>query len=306
MKKSLLLSAVALAALTAKAEVVDYDFNTNPAFFTLLYSEEYEYGPWSGEYDLIDKYGMDVNTSGTMFCEKDLEGNWVAIPNYAIDLVDGQTYNLKADDMEELDYSHPFLCWDQDGVGPSRVHYFNGWNNTEVYEDKDYGAASEDDFIASKGALGFLRQGNNAARTGTWVQFPEFKDPAKVTVWMCNQGGDYHEKGLYCEITPVINGEALEAIPVEGPSDYVAKRYYKVETTLPATVKGNVALRVGCGGSQVQLVHVSIASADEAGIEGIIMDADNANAPVYNMFGVKVDDSYKGVVIKNGKKFIRK
>ena len=322
MKKSLLLSAVALAAFTANAEVIDYDFKTNPPFFTLIYTPVDEGGMgMSGEYDLIDKTGMDVNTSGTMFNEMNLEGLWVAVPNYAIDLVDGQTYNLVADDMDPLDYSHPFITWDQEGTGPARVHYFNGWNKWESYADfkavdtgvpgeKDndpgaYGPGSEQDFIASQGALGFLRGGNSASRTGTYVQFPEIKDPAKVTVWMCNQGGDYHEMGLYCEITPVIGGEVLDAIPVQGPSNYLPKRYYKVETVLPENVRGNVALRVGCAGSQVQLVHVRIETIDEAGIEGIIVDADE-NAPVYNMFGVRVDESYKGVVIKNGKKFIQK
>lgn len=304
MKKSLLLSAVAIAAFTANAEVINYDFNTNPSFFTTLYTEK----GWSGEYDLVDKYGMDVNTSGTMFCEKNEEGNWAAVKNYCIDLVDGETYNLIADDMDEIDYSHPFICWDQDGVGPSRVHYFNGWNNDEAYvADKDYGAATEADFIASKGALGFLRQGNNASRTGTYVQFPAIDKPAKVTVWMCNQGGSYHEMGLYAEITPVINGEVGEMIPVQGPDNYVEKRYYKVVTELPAEVAGadKVALRVGCGGSQVQFINVAI-EYGAAGIEGIYDNTSDVNAPVYNIHGVKVDDSYKGVVIKNGKKFIQK
>ena len=43
-----------------------------------------------------------------------------------------------------------------------------------------------------------------------------------------------------------------------------------------------------------------------AGIEGIIADPINENAPVYNLFGQKVNDTYKGIVIKNGKKFIQR
>ncbi|MCH5231548.1 MAG: hypothetical protein J1F43_07105, partial [Muribaculaceae bacterium] len=43
-----------------------------------------------------------------------------------------------------------------------------------------------------------------------------------------------------------------------------------------------------------------------AGIEGIMAEPINENAPVYNLFGQKVNDTYKGIVIKNGKKFIQR
>lgn len=43
-----------------------------------------------------------------------------------------------------------------------------------------------------------------------------------------------------------------------------------------------------------------------SGIADIIASEENVNAPMYNMLGVQVDSSYKGLVIKNGKKFINK
>lgn len=44
-----------------------------------------------------------------------------------------------------------------------------------------------------------------------------------------------------------------------------------------------------------------------AAIEGVTLDEENdANAPVYDLRGVQVDKSYKGVVIKNGKKYMQK
>ena len=43
-----------------------------------------------------------------------------------------------------------------------------------------------------------------------------------------------------------------------------------------------------------------------ANINGITVDDADANAPVYNLAGQKVSTSYKGVVIKAGKKFIQK
>ena len=41
-------------------------------------------------------------------------------------------------------------------------------------------------------------------------------------------------------------------------------------------------------------------------INGITVDDANANAPIYNLAGQKVSTSYKGVVIKAGKKFVQK
>ncbi|MDE6581919.1 MAG: hypothetical protein K2K47_05270 [Duncaniella sp.] len=46
---------------------------------------------------------------------------------------------------------------------------------------------------------------------------------------------------------------------------------------------------------------------DPAGIENIVVDAAaDVNAPMYNVLGQRVNESYKGLVIKNGKKFINK
>ncbi len=45
---------------------------------------------------------------------------------------------------------------------------------------------------------------------------------------------------------------------------------------------------------------------DESGIENIAADAAAADAPMYNVLGQRVNESYKGLVIKNGKKFINK
>ncbi len=43
----------------------------------------------------------------------------------------------------------------------------------------------------------------------------------------------------------------------------------------------------------------------QSGIDDIIVDTDN-NAPIYNLLGIQVDENYKGIVIKNGKKYIQR
>lgn len=47
-------------------------------------------------------------------------------------------------------------------------------------------------------------------------------------------------------------------------------------------------------------------TADATAIKNIDADAANANAPIYNLAGQQVTDSYKGVVIQNGKKRLNK
>ncbi len=42
-----------------------------------------------------------------------------------------------------------------------------------------------------------------------------------------------------------------------------------------------------------------------AGIENVAV-SDVEDGPIYNLHGVQVDENYKGVVIKNGKKYLNK
>ena len=41
-------------------------------------------------------------------------------------------------------------------------------------------------------------------------------------------------------------------------------------------------------------------------IESVGVDVENVEAPVYNVYGQRVDESYQGLVIKNGKKYFQK
>ena len=40
------------------------------------------------------------------------------------------------------------------------------------------------------------------------------------------------------------------------------------------------------------------------GINKVEADTENVNAPAYNLAGQRVNNSYKGIIIKNGKKYI--
>lgn len=57
---------------------------------------------------------------------------------------------------------------------------------------------------------------------------------------------------------------------------------------------------------QIQKVLIWKKGTVTSNINGITIDDADANAPVYNLAGQKVSESYKGVVIKAGKKFVQK
>ena len=54
------------------------------------------------------------------------------------------------------------------------------------------------------------------------------------------------------------------------------------------------------------LRSVTITSVTAAGIKNVQTNEVNENAPIYNLAGQRVDKDYKGVVVQNGKKFIKK
>ena len=54
------------------------------------------------------------------------------------------------------------------------------------------------------------------------------------------------------------------------------------------------------------VIKIDIAAGTATGINAINAATIDANAPAYNLAGQKVDKSFKGVVIQNGKKMIQK
>ncbi len=54
-----------------------------------------------------------------------------------------------------------------------------------------------------------------------------------------------------------------------------------------------------------EVVFEAIALGD-TGVESVGVENNNENAPIYNMMGVRVNSDAKGILIQNGKKFIRK
>lgn len=90
------------------------------------------------------------------------------------------------------------------------------------------------------------------------------------------------------------NGKTSYTIPV--PADFPASAY---SATLRIFVYG-IASNKALG-----LHNVKFNLGGGAGINGVTVDKANANAPVYNLAGQRVNDSFKGIAIQNGKKIVK-
>lgn len=331
MKKSLLLCAALAPAMFAMAEgkIHTYDFNTHGIFAAFQDpNDPFNYQEKLANYDFIDKYGKTVNTDGEQMCYYTLDENggkvWHAVTNRVVSLEDGQTYMLRtpddsntalanteagfvssAPDNGVIPADHVFLGWDEDGVGPARCLHMPGWGSLDAWADVNYNTALEADWVSTKHGFQMSRQGNNASRKQTYLQFPAMEAPLKVTAWIGTPLGKYASE-LRMKVTPVQNGVAGEPIISSTAGDQVvAKRFYKKTVDVPG--EGKMAVRIGCDNHELLFLHITIEEGAVLGIDDIIANpVDDENAPAYNVLGQRVNDDYKGLVIKNGKKLIRK
>lgn len=326
MKKSLLLIAAVASAFAANAEVFDYSFryndNTAMPFFGMLNTETSEFY-YPGNYDLVDKYGVAMPNYWAVPVLNTPEGaeKGVLDLGVAISFKDGGIYKISEEAysgingeglevMPEDNFNYPFLSWGEQGV--TRTIFMPGWGSEEAWEDKDYDAAVAEDWVPTKNGVQFTRLGTQGivSRQDTYIQYPAVTGNVTVTVWAgTNLGGTANPDNLLKVIvTPVFDGVVSPEQAVEiTKEDAVNKRYYKLNpVTFDANGK-NLEVRVGCNGAQLNLMYVRIEGekGTHAGIADIIATED-VETPAYNVMGQQVDSSYKGLVIKNGKKFYQR
>lgn len=118
--------------------------------------------------------------------------------------------------------------------------------------------------------------------------------------------------------------EGEEEVEEDGPDDMPSVSYVNQRRRLPANATYSVAkvkdgittihLNVGSGqlyiatsadGDNEQVFTYTVAQGVPTAVEAVETAAEE-NGTIYNIFGQKVDASYKGIVIKNGKKFIQR
>lgn len=94
------------------------------------------------------------------------------------------------------------------------------------------------------------------------------------------------------------------ALP-EGASYTEAKVRDGVATIGLVVGSGQLHIATSADGDNEQVFTYTVAKGVPTAVEAIETAADE-NGAIYNIFGQKVDASYKGIVIKNGKKFIQR
>jgi len=345
MKKSLLLSVAVISAfsMTAQTKIV-WDFYSHGIFSKFNDSTNKDYYV-DKETDIINAYCDDREENRLINLNKDASltdpyQNSEGVPNRMVSLFDGRTYAITADPDwkngtfdnpckvtpgEEIEpgifgdavieplgaeyaanlRNNPFICWlekkpDNKYYGPARVHWYKNYGTTDKWDDKDLNAVDADNWVSDKGAITIQKskQGKKNVN-GTYIQFPEVQGQFKVTYWIaCTTNANKYT------ISAVVNGEIDPANQSKIEENVTPKRYYKKEFNYTGTEKA--ALRIMSDGPELILYRVEIEPNTQSGIANIAADVEDENAPVYNLMGIQVDETYKGIVIKNGKKYVQR
>ena len=171
-------------------------------------------------------------------------------------------------------------------------------------------------------------------KNGTYVTLTAKTDGVmKVAAWINKGNRDVYVVkasdakalpfGTDCKVSGYINGQNWEVESDESP----LKGYMMYQEELPLKgTEGTDAFVVGAG-NQASFVYFTFnAVANEtyyifckstqigfggyeftsaSGISNATVDETNANAPVYNLAGQRVGANAKGLLIKNGKKYIK-
>lgn len=339
-------AAFSALSMAAETNTIVWDFSTHGIFkeFNTEGSKNFveketdlidKYGQDRAKNALMDATKDTENFPDDPYC------NQHGIPNRVVSLFDGKTYALVADEKwnngtlsnptelipgEEVEpgvftddkleslgaeyaanlMNSPYICWlektpENKYYGPARMHWYKTYGSTEAWEDKDYNAVDEATWISDTGALVFIKSGQGKKPiAGTYVQFPEVQGPCKVTYYVGSTDAPYKYS-----VIPVVDGATVDekAVSVED-ADMTIKRYHKREFNYDG--KDKVAIRIMSDGCGLVLQRVEIEANTNSAIEGIIADEANENAPIYNVMGIQVDENYKGIVIKNGKKYIQR
>ena len=77
-------------------------------------------------------------------------------------------------------------------------------------------------------------------------------------------------------------------------------------TTQKELAAGKTIIRISIVGANCDIDKIELKSVEPTAINEINADETNGNGAIYNISGQRVDDSYKGIVIINGKKILKK
>ena len=107
----------------------------------------------------------------------------------------------------------------------------------------------------------------------------------------------------------VENGKVtnLWKMDVSKTGDNTWDNYEPISNTTPKELKeGKTIIRISIVGANCDIDKIELKCVEPTAINEINADKTDGNAATYNISGQRVDDSYKGIVIINGKKMMKK
>ncbi len=179
-----------------------------------------------------------------------------------------------------------------------------------------WGVAGEDAFKGGNkksevlkdvlGSTGYCEgNGNNGTLTGGTVYYFEPLINGSLTVGFVLNGGKafFVQESDGTNVTFTCTNAEGESITLENGGT-VAEKLTGGLATFAVTAGKKYA--VYCAGSKLGFYGFKFEEGTGTGIQDIKSQTIDLNAPAYNLAGQKVDKSFKGVVIQNGKKMIQK
>ncbi len=236
-----------------------------------------------------DQEGVDIKFYGRDLAEDEFEFD-ASKPAYLFTrLADGKVsrYFWKgSDDKEKWGYAFPIIF---------NALYDNVEVRTEITEDN--GTVSD--------RVNFVKVSDDGT---TNVNFRLGEGVAGVVVSTATpwtEGSDYHYSAEYPEWITAMN--ATEIDPTKSPCVYLVSF---TAQPLPAGVAGRGAFVYikGRGAQSAEPIFVFQGDVDAAlatGIDAVSAKASVLKGALYNLSGQKVSNSYKGIVIRDGKKFVQ-
>lgn len=331
MKKIVTLAAVACMVFGANAETESWSITVVEGE-TIVLNPDYVANPDASQASVVN------------FQTPHISGCHVSGPiagyNDAPELVDGVLEPKYDNSWKPLQTKQ--LCAEGGDVAP--IYYTNGMGNPVDLSKVTFERANPDDdasnFRANWDAAYYQPDGSmGLPSNGTYVKFTASESGTlSVTVWI-NKGSRrvYVAKGSDCKAldpstviaSGYINGQNWKDANGEDlPEGDPLRGYPMYQENIPSKGEGADAYVVGMGnqafwGTLTFAVEAAetyyvfndntqigfggyVFSNDENGIGEIFASEANVDAPVYNVLGQKVDASYKGIVIKNGVKCVRK
>lgn len=100
-------------------------------------------------------------------------------------------------------------------------------------------------------------------------------------------------------------GNYLKYLPSNSPLQFNGMRAYFYFPNWNAA-NNNAAQAASKNNNTNAKIHVAVMAASTTGISNISAEEASKQAEVYNLSGQRVDASYKGIVVRNGRKYLRK